>query len=268
MIQAYFHFQLINIIERILTYYLSCLKYCDLEMIIVYMYLYAFHLFYQDWCLRWCKNDTEYVPKKLRHRRWKIVTALSNYITNSVDIYAKRIGIGSSNRSSIRRQRKIARAVSRIRTASRGKQSYAYRSRNLLVAMSALAYPATAGAAIKPIKTLTFDSDQSPIGIDNRCSACISNCIHDFDGPLVETSRAIKGIGGAKITPVMKGTIKWSWLDDEGKPHKFTIPNSFYVPKCGARLLSPQHWAQSQKDKSGTGCTTDGNGVTLFWNQK
>ena len=241
LIQAYTYHIINSISEKILTYYILILVYSDPELIIMYLYLYVFHLFYQDWCIRWHENDAEYIPKRLRCKRWDLVTKISNYITKSADIYVNMINIGSSMKSTRRRQRKIARAVSRIRTASRGRQSYTYRSRYLVVAMSALAYPATAGTAIQPIKTLIFDSDQSPIGIDNRCSACISNCIHDFDGPMVETSSAIKGIGGAKITPVMKGTIKWSWLDDDGKPHKFTILNSFYVPKCGARLLSPQH---------------------------
>ena len=82
---------------------------------------------------------------------------------------------------------------------------------------------------------ISFDSDQSFIGIDNRCLACISNLIEDFDGPMIEARRIIKGIGGARITPVMKGTIKWIWLDEEGSPYKLTIPTSFYVPTCGTR---------------------------------
>ena len=137
LIQAYIYFIMNSISEKILTYYLLILLYSDPELIIMYLYLYVFHLFFQDWCLRWHKNDAEYVPKRLRHKQCKIVTRLSNYITKAVDIYAKSIGIGSSIRSTRRRQRKIAKAISRVRTTSRGSQSYAYRSKTLLVVITA-----------------------------------------------------------------------------------------------------------------------------------
>lgn len=171
-------------------------------------------------------------------------------------------GFGS-NLTMRKRQYKIRKAASKYAAASTGRKSYAS-----ILAMTAVAMRANAATMSSPIKSLSFDSDQNPIGIDKRCSTCISNCIQDFDGPMTETRRVIKGIEGARITPVMKGTIKWSWLDEEGITHKFTIPNSFYIPSSGARLLSPQHWAQTQKDKSGTGCTTDGYGVTMYWKQK
>ena len=70
---------------------------------------------------------------------------------------------------------------------------------------------------------------------------------------------------------VSQGTLIWKWLDDAGELHRFEIPNSYYVPDGNVRLLSPQHWAQAQKDTTptqGTGETTDANNVTLFWNQR
>merc|ERR1712070_294894 len=42
------------------------------------------------------------------------------------------------------------------------------------------------------------------------------------------------------------GTIIWKWLDDKGLEHRFKIPKSYYVPRGGCRLLSPQHWAKTQ----------------------
>ena len=70
---------------------------------------------------------------------------------------------------------------------------------------------------------------------------------------------------------VSQGTLIWKWTDDNGELHRFEIPNSYYVPEGKVRLLSPQHWAQSQKDEKpiqGTGETTDAKNVTLFWNQR
>ena len=55
-----------------------------------------------------------------------------------------------------------------------------------------------------PVKQITsqerivkFDTDAKPIGVDNRCSACISPYIKDFIGPLEDTNKTIKGFAGA-----------------------------------------------------------------------
>ena len=74
------------------------------------------------------------------------------------------------------------------------------------IAMTAMAMQARAD---RNDRVMTFDADSSPIGVDNRCSACISSNVNDFIGPLTETNRAIKGIGGFRVTPVLQGTIQW-----------------------------------------------------------
>jgi hypothetical protein len=91
-----------------------------------------------------------------------------------------------------------------------------------------------------------FDTDSHRIGIDNRASACISAYIEDFQGPVRKVNRTIKGFGGEHVRDVSMGTIIWKWCDNEGKTDRFTIPNSYYVPSGGVRLLSPQHWAKTQ----------------------
>ena len=117
-----------------------------------------------------------------------------------------------------------------------------------------------------------FDTDSKPLGVDNRASACISHDPDDFTGPLTKVKRTIKGFGGSRYFDVFQGTIKWSWEDDNGVIHTFRIPNSYYVPDGKCRLLSPQHWAKTQKDKGplprGTKCSTYSNEVTLKWNQR
>ena len=119
--------------------------------------------------------------------------------------------------------------------------------------------------------TVTFDTDSGTIGVDNRCSGCTSHIFDDFTGPVQKTSRAIKGFGGTKTINVWIGTLLWRWQDDEGVVHKFRIPNSYYVPDGHVRLLSPQHWAKTQRDykpTQGTGEATYSNSCELFWNQR
>lgn len=89
-------------------------------------------------------------------------------------------------------------------------------------------------------RSTRFDTDANYVGVDNRCSACISDSTSDFVSPLRETDRVIKGFNGSKTTKVKTGTIQWCWEDDEGQKHTVTIPNSLYVKDCGVRLLSPQ----------------------------
>jgi len=113
-----------------------------------------------------------------------------------------------------------------------------------------------------------FDTDSKPIGINSRCTACISEDINDFIGGMRESGRAIKGFGG---TQTMSGTIVWRWCDDNGLIHWFVILNSYYVPQGGVRLLSPQHWAKEQRDSKplqGTGSDVNAKEATLYWNQR
>ena len=140
-----------------------------------------------------------------------------------------------------------------------------------LLAYSALAMSTQMGPQQQ--HTINFDTDSRPIGVDNRCTACISHDINDFIDPPQDTPRQIKGFGGTTHKNVKIGTIKWSWCDDMGKVHKFIIPKSYYVPNGNVRLLSPQHWAYTQErgrrnKKMGTGETTNATTCTLFWNNK
>ena len=55
----------------------------------------------------------------------------------------------------------------------------------------------------------SFDTDSSPVGVDNRCSGCISHKVTDFIGELVECNRTIKGSGSTRTKNIKMGTIKW-----------------------------------------------------------
>ncbi len=106
-------------------------------------------------------------------------------------------------------------------------------------------------------RVTTFDPDTQWIG--------------DFVGQLNPTTRTIKGFAGSRTVNVSIGTLRWEWEDDNGTTHTFLIPNSYYVPDGKVRLLSPQHWAQSQtssrKKRESCGERTTGNGCELFWGE-
>ena len=116
-----------------------------------------------------------------------------------------------------------------------------------------------------------FDTDSEGIGVDNRCSSCISHVRSDFYGGLVETTRGVHGFGGRRQFRIWTGTIKWQWDDDQGESHTFLIPNSYYIPAGGVRLLSPQHWAQTRRGldrRGGAGEVTTADNIQLFWNNR
>ena len=80
-------------------------------------------------------------------------------------------------------------------------------------------------------------------------------------------NKTIKGFTGAQTNNPKTGTLRWQWLDDKGRMHTFEIPNSYYVPECEQRLLSPQHWAQTRSaaDWATTRCITLALNVYLRW---
>ena len=138
-----------------------------------------------------------------------------------------------------------------------------------ILAMSVLSIQTIEGCNSE--REALFDTDSHQVGIDNRCSYCMSPDPRDCIGPLKDTNREIHGFAGAKVKSVKTGTIRWHWENDEGKVFEFRIPNSFYVPSSHQRLLSPQHLAQELGDTSpikGTTCTTNSKNMVLRWNQR
>jgi hypothetical protein len=69
---------------------------------------------------------------------------------------------------------------------------------------------------------------------------------------------------------VYQGTLQWTLTDDVGERHKFVVPDSFYIPQGGARLLSPQHWARAQTletlRRRSAWCITYEDVISLHWN--
>ena len=113
---------------------------------------------------------------------------------------------------------------------------------------------------------MVFDSDSYLIALDTGASGCMSNYENDFvPGTLVKVKKDITGLG--TVTAVMMGTLKWAFEDDDGTVDEFKIPESYYVPNLPVRLLSPQHWAQTNPNR---GAHSDCNGerVTMEWDGK
>jgi hypothetical protein len=50
----------------------------------------------------------------------------------------------------------------------------------------------------RPSVSIQFDTDSDPVGIDNRCSVCMSHLKSDFVGELTETTLAVTGFHGTK----------------------------------------------------------------------
>ena len=69
-----------------------------------------------------------------------------------------------------------------------------------------------------------------PIGIDHRCSLCISHVPEDFVGNLILSNRKIKGFGEILSPRIQVGTLLWRWNDDKSQEHTFFILNSLYSP--------------------------------------
>ena len=137
-----------------------------------------------------------------------------------------------------------------------------------LVVSSTSAHPTHDGIQLKA----EFDTDSLDFGVDNRCSACISNVRDHFVGDIQKTNKVIKGYGGTRTHNVFQGTMRLSMEDDNGTVETFYIPNSYYVPDGDARLLSPQHWAKylknsQQPPKNVAPEQTFQDRIVLTWNK-
>ena len=75
-----------------------------------------------------------------------------------------------------------------------------------------------------------FDHSTVQAGIDNRCTASISNNPSDFIGKLTSVTVNLESYKGEEMVEVMKGILQWKWQDDDGNMHTFKIPNSCYDP--------------------------------------
>ena len=137
-----------------------------------------------------------------------------------------------------------------------------------LVAFQAEDQPNTASKKLSNLPCLAaFDTDSYPIRIDNHSSYCVTNNKHDFIGNLQPFHASIKGIGGS-VSVKQKGTVAWSWEDDNGQVTTHHIADTLYMPSSPDRILSPQHWSQDRvafNDDTAHAITNHSN-IQLVWN--
>ncbi len=167
------------------------------------------------------ENETYgYIPKS---RQWKYIawfTMKMHRLSTALDVYLSWLSTPSLDR---RRYQLLMKEGKKLQEKYKRRRIW---SRSTTLAFWAMAMQAKAAYATQP--ETHFDTDSGPLGIDNRCSGCISSFVEDFEGPLQESGRVIKGFGGTRTRNVMTGTIIWNWLDENGAEHKFSIPNSYF----------------------------------------
>jgi hypothetical protein len=66
----------------------------------------------------------------------------------------------------------------------------------------------TATPRCPPTPKIVFDTDSGAMGIDNRCSVCMSHIKADFVGELIQDRLAVTGFHGTETCTVYKSTIK------------------------------------------------------------
>ena len=173
--------------------------------------------------------------------------------------------------SSALRARRVRNALNKCVTRSKCPQHWRTTSTSraclgaTLIALQTILACSVETARAHHTRHFRMDTDSSVVGIDNRCTACLSHSKQDFlSGSLKPTKRVVKGFGGTTTSNVMVGTIAWTVEDDSGHTDVWHIPGSYYVPEGGVRLLSPQHWAQTRPHSQAT-CVTTGKDITLTW---
>ena len=144
------------------------------------------------------QDSNLYVPKRNRWNRLdKVWTMMMMYIQYTFDLvydWVTRMKVP-------RRRRRIHKSFKKVNN----NLIYMRRQRCLIVNKSRAKKRKNVSS-----RTVLFDSDAKQIGIDNRCSACISHDINDFVGTAVKSNRIIKSFGGQKHMKVYKETIAWS----------------------------------------------------------
>jgi Reverse transcriptase (RNA-dependent DNA polymerase) len=116
-------------------------------------------------------------------------------------------------------------------------------------------------------KADTFDGDTFDMVIDSGCSFCMTNDARHFVDEPEEINVAVKGIGGQLVKATRRGTVRWSFTNDDGQIHDEIIPNTYLNDECQYCLYSPQHIAQIAND-SGTYSITTANKLQLVWDEE
>jgi hypothetical protein len=81
----------------------------------------------------------------------------------------------------------------------------------------------------------------------------------------IENPTHVATIGGRNTLPSGIGKVKWSWSDDNGKKHEYTLEKVYYFPQSPVNILSIIEFAQQLKDEEGTGIDTKAFYSRFYW---
>ena len=117
----------------------------------------------------------EYIPKRKRNKIYQMLNRKGHMCTKIIEKTIDLILIKLTSKHTCKNMRKSRYT----------KRSNTYRYAYTVVALEA--------KANKRMNTARFDTDLAPVGIDYRCTGCISHVAEDFLGPLHDSGKAIKG---------------------------------------------------------------------------
>ena len=145
--------------------------------------IFLVQIFYPEPLIRNSTNvdDRDYLPKS---KRWIKVQSVITWFKSKAQGVEDISQVWQTGRPDTKTQsaRKIRRNQNRSRSWP-------------VLAMAAVSMQVEGDDSFE--HQMTFDTYSSPIGVDNRYTGCISHRIHDFEGPLIDTGRQIKGFGGS-----------------------------------------------------------------------
>ena len=135
-------------------------------------------------------NDSSYTKKSQRYKIQIWGQLMTAWFVRQLDQLATKIDKINLRFRNKKKLRKMTHQAAAMQIPERRNKTRA------LFAFAAIAMQARSAGGYE--NSTQFDTDSGPVGIDNRCTACISNRIEDFEGQLVDSNRHIKGCGGTR----------------------------------------------------------------------
>ena len=115
-------------------------------------------------------------------------------------------------------------------------------------------------------KSVHFDTDTTFVVCDNSANTHICNDRELFtELQPVKDIRYVATIGGRNSKPSGIGTVKWSWLDDNGRKHEYKLDNVYFFPGSPLNILSVTEFAKHLDDSQGTGIDTKASSSRFYW---
>ncbi len=136
-------------------------------------------------------NDSNsYTPKSKRYKIWAMISPMTTWFQKRADELHDKVSRWNTNRRvriRIKRLHQIAQRIQQPRQ-DKGQKWIAMMAHATLIMQAQ-------GSNPRYDNEIRFDTDSGKFGIDNRCTACISDRVEDFEGTLVELNRVIKEFG-------------------------------------------------------------------------